>query len=578
MVVRMGTNKTRLEGGNATWGLVALPIVVAGILAMVLGHPVYGTNDDWSLATLISGGYSGQRETAVPFMGPLSVGVLHLAYAASASVPWYGIWIGGLGTLGVVALAVGSVPRRRTPATLPLLVTATTAGALFEVWFIMVPTFTAAACILVSAGMLLLVAALPAADLPAHKSLAVLAGILIGVGVTLRTDVAVAALLIPVPYVIAAVVRVLRRGERRAVWVVALGAGLPCAALSITNLALGPPLRQDAAWPRFAEANALRGAMHSTARGPLLPVVREQIGWSLARLDLFGMSSQPDVRALSPAELRRAVDATADGASLSGTLKAKPSAVVSSTIWPAMRDIAPLALIAGLLVLAALVGCAGAGWPRGPTAALACQLLWAALLIYGIAAALRLPERFLAPVLVALSGVWIAILAWVVGETRAPVARLVSRYTLLGVCAVFCTAFFLTSGPLARAERAEIATIYRSSQVSDIGRRHGDITIIAAAGYLTGESQTPFRRLNVGEERLRSVDLGWPTESPGWRRRVLRLGLDPERLLPAIANDPSVAWVSNAQIANSLTTYLHEQGLLAGDQLCEFELFLWRPC
>jgi hypothetical protein len=574
----MGTRKTKVDGGSATWGLVALPIVAAGILTMVLGHPVYGTNDDWSLATLISGGYSGQRETAVPFMGPLSVGVLHLAYAGTTSLPWYGIWIGGLGTLGVIALAVGSVAGRRTPPFLPLLVTATILGVAFEVWFIMVPTFTTAACILVAGGMLMLAAALPTADLPARKGCAVFAGTLIGVGVTLRSDVAVAALLVPVPYVFAAALRALRRGEYRALLVVALGAALPCAALSITSLALGPALRQDVAWPRFAEANALRGTMHSTARGPLLPTVYKELGWSLARLELFGMSSQPDVTALAPHELRRAVDATAAGGGLTSTLRAKPADVVSATIWPALKDVAALAAIASLLGLAALGCCAGAGWPRGPTTTFVCQLLWAVLLLYGIAAALRLPERFLAPVLVSLSAVWIAVLAGVVAETRAPTTRLISRYALFGVATIVSTGFFLTSGPVARTQRAEIATTYRSAQLSDLGRRHQDITIIAAAGYLTGEAQTPFKRLDVREERLRSVDLGWPTESPGWRRRVIRLGLAPDALLPAIASDPNVAWLSNAQIASSLNSYLHEQGLLEGDELCEFEPFLWRPC
>jgi hypothetical protein len=239
------------------------------VIFLAYATPIYETDDDLEMQFIASGFYTGHPDAHLVFINILIGWVLKFLYGSWAVCNWYFIFLIAVHYAALTAIAFLVISRRGG-----WLFTLLYIGffLIVEMRILLHLQFTTTAFLAGTAGLLLLVDGL----LPAHPvnwSKVIIGIFFFSLMCMIREEVALLYGAIAAPFIL----------ERLGLngWKRLLGAALACVAIFVSLQGLNHwAYQKDSAWAEFSEYNDVRGQIHGTPLGLLVPKAAPVVGWT----------------------------------------------------------------------------------------------------------------------------------------------------------------------------------------------------------------------------------------------------------------------------------------------------------
>lgn len=483
-------------------------LLVLGVA--LAGEPFFVANDDVTMQAFSNGDYTGAVAGRLVHVNAVAGKTLALLFSRFPSVPWYSLnlWGAWITTFSCALFLAVAGPARQRATRLALALCAT---GLAVPTAALQPTFTSAALALGAAGLLMLAAASTRRGVMAWTAAGI--GVLACVAASMiRWDSFLGIVLgfLPVWFAVAT-----RAGPRRS-----------AVALATLFVAVGGfylvdrSLYADGAWRDY---DSFRQAHKALFRDNQLRPSEElrntlrTVGWSTGDAALFKRFVYADPDVFTSDALR----------TLEDTLPRRRAAEPSQIFRTAVAPYSEFAVLLVAIVVVNMGRCRRALhrlWLAG-------SLVWFLAICGYLTMYVRFPTRMATPfwacavviaavVPDALAGADGLRRAIVVSAPRARIATLSA--TTLVLVAVSANALHRATsiGDAAREERATLAT-----DLETLRRVDPDGVFIGPGGSLPTRGADPWRSATPFRE-IAYVELGWPTFSPHFERRLASLGID----------------------------------------------------
>ena len=509
----MASGLSRLIAGPRRWWRLAEAslrshpllwslLLAAGLTALAAGvlSPRFLGNDDFLIADMIDGSYSGEPQPHMVFTNVAIGLLLSSLYDAAGSVPWYGIYLylvyfTGLAVIIYVALADDRPGFGGRALALAAYL------AVFQMRMGTHIDFTSLALMLGGAGVVLYLCRAP---LPrGHWASAVAAGMMLGAASLIRWHALYAVVLLTLPLLALTVHRIPWR--RQALFTATTAAVVLAGSVFQAVYYAGKP-----GWQAYLDFNSTRGSVHQSPElAQIEPAVLAETGWSQNDLDMFQSWFYLDQDVYGIEQLRRITD-----------MLGHPMHSLSSAVNP--EQYRSPSWIMGFTLTASLFAAAWASGSRATRSFAILNVAWfgavaAALLLFA-----KLDTRIAFPILAILA---LLLLTGPVGARPArPPDRQGSR--LMGLLAAASCAILVIGVYSAVAGSTD-----RRADDDAVDQLLGGLTeldgdgIYVAGGFL-GEfgKRSPWHAPMVPGPRL--ILLGWSQRSPVHDQWMAELGID----------------------------------------------------
>ena len=474
------------------------------------------TNDDTNMAAFASGDYTGHPSAHLVFVSaPLGL-LLAALHSVVQGVPWYALMLISIDICSASVLVAIAYARRNQLGERGQL--AVIVLALVGLPIVLLrPSFTVAAIVLCTTGIIMLAAAVRSAS---HARLLIQFGsICVGIGAMVRFDSFMGVVAVFLPF-IAIVGRSL--GWRRSLTALAIVTAL----LAVSSLS-DRVLNSSSDWSSYIKFNEVRGQLSESTdfqramahpTDPSVAKVLRDIKWSDDDVVLFNSWLFYDQTVYSTAHLSELTSL------VSGTSYNAP---ISDSALLVLRSQRPL------WVLVVSLGIAAAGnrqWRNWVL--MLVQLSWCAAVFSFIAASQRFPDRISIPLYLALG---IVLILGVPIASNSPGARsrgpLNRKSAALGALLVgsVLVGFHLAADGYApwdvsRANQAAIAA-YRDQR--EVLKRVDPVGRFLCLGSVLTIEGTDALATTSGYRSNSVLCTGWPTGGPSFAQRRSALGSTP---------------------------------------------------
>lgn len=470
----------------------------------------YLTNDDVTMVSFLNGDYTGQGDVHLIVSTVFPGKALTTLYGAMPAFPWYTIVLTGCWIL-TWSCAFRALWRSRHGRGAPMALLS------FAALLVVVPTtallvsFTPAAIAVSTAGLVVL--ALAAVTEGRRAGALAIAGVLaLAVGGSLRSQATIA---IGIAFLPAWAAIAHRAGWRRA-GVVAIGVVALTFGITASDRALYERDEGWAAFLDFREEHRQVGGSQRLTPTPELQSTLDEFGWTDNDLYLFSQFAYADAEVYTPEAVKAIREATS-------YLDRKPpmGEIARSLFDSQARVVAPTVF----LVLLAVAG--SPSWSR--RLLLLASAAWFLAVLAGLSAFIRLPFHLAMPMWAAAAIVVATVPPLLAQDSTAvpydATARMRNRRQLgLGAAAL---AVALSVGVSVASTLDRTATelntrLERELRTLQFLDPQGVFVATGLAVMTPGmdplDPETPFGRIQL-------VELGWPTFTPLFERRVRQFAL-----------------------------------------------------
>jgi hypothetical protein len=527
-------------------GVAPLFVSAAVVTTLIVRfQTVFLTNDDMALASLVRGDYTGKPSSSLVVSPAMFGHILRVAHWLIPNLPWYGIALYTLEIISFTVIGIAAFTLQRRPPIAERIIVAAALVALAP-WMILRVSFTPTSLMLGISGILLFAVA---AKVPGRLGVtyAVVAGVLLGSAVLIRTYsfVALVVVFAPVLAIIA-----LRAGLRRS-------AVFGVAVLVLVLLSVGTnrlEYSRSAEWRAFKQMNSARGWLHDTPRLYDRNVSQSdlrKIGWTRNDLWLFGHFLYPDPEVYSDHSIRELSVLSPRVRNVITTQHIFDVIVHDSSDRPDDRGpvLASLAIIGILLALRR---------SRVAAAVTVVSLIWFVAVITLLLLYVRLPGRVLIPLETG-AALFAAVLPAYLAPARPPAPAKSRSWISVAVIAVVALFAF---GPV----RNGIHSIWRIDRVNQVEVETSHVTlarlhafdprgIFVARGDRFGRSAEPLST-DLPYENPNLIGLGWTTNSPLFKARLDRIGIDD--VYTSLETNRHVYLVANRREAERIAEYYRQ--------------------
>lgn len=538
----------------------------------LFGNPIYGTTDDNILSGLVSGTYTGERETRLIFIRPIIGYFMFVGQTITPGFQFYSIF---LLILIIVAISMygnilsRSVKSRKAQLILNLFWFILAVPTV--IWFTLTPTYTATSIIVTSFSLLSLTVLITSKDIFSNYEV-FFTSLLLSLGLLIRPEGALGALILISPTIIYFVYQkkyIDKKLISYAILIVMIFIAIDLNLQSKGN---------TEEWKIYDNWNSYRHQIqHRVAEDSLLDL-REDISWSIPEYHLFMDLAFGDEDVFNSTWIKPAFDSTKSTRGISGVLNANIDKTLKDLIILLLNYYQ--VLIFQVIFMFWIFVNKSRPWLEKLSILI---LSWIPILagIYFTVATLHTPERSMYPIL--LLPAILSLVLWSIKEYPSNTRVDVITYSVAGFFAIISIIF--SDNGISN----EIKTNFKNKESADrialsMKKYSKDAVFIGPGNTEIYDVSNPY--FDPAQSiRPKMITVGnWDTFSPHWYKRNRLLGVGERSVYKALFQENNY-WLSNQfpDTAYMVELFMKENGfpMINRENVFEFQegqmLFKYLP-
>lgn len=538
----------------------------------LFGNPIYGTTDDNILSGLVSGTYTGERETRLIFIRPIIGYFMFVGQTITPGFQFYSIF---LLILIIVAISMygnilsRSVKSRKAQLILNLFWFILAVPTV--IWFTLTPTYTATSIIVTSFSLLSLTVLITSKDI-FSKYEVFFTSLLLSLGLLIRPEGALGALILISPTIIYFVYQkkyIDKKLISYAILIVMIFIAIDLNLQSKGN---------TEEWKIYDNWNSYRHQIQHRAAEDSLLDLREDISWSIPEYHLFMDLAFGDEDVFNSTWIKPAFDSTKSTRGISGVLNANIDKTLKDLIILLLNYYQ--VLIFQVIFMFWIFVNKSRPWLEKLSILI---LSWIPILagIYFTVATLHTPERSMYPIL--LLPAILSLVLWSIKEYPSNTRVDVITYSVASFFAII--SIILSDNGISN----EIKTNFKNKESADrlalsMKKYSKDAVFIGPGNTEIYDVSNPY--FDPAQSiRPKMITVGnWDTFSPHWYKRNRLLGVGGRSVYKALFQENNY-WLSNQfpDTAYMVELFMKENGfpLINRENVFEFQegqmLFKYLP-
>lgn len=508
--------------------------------------PRHGTNDDFFFNDLLAGFFTGEPE-AFTNLNSASPRILFslpvwFLFKVTNEINWYvyvllAIVVAALSVINAVVLLITTSQNRILFCGLSNLI-----SALFLLWWISAPTYTAAAFMpAIAAGSILLWGSTKSGNMP--LSHVITAGIFLAVAISVRTESAFIPLLI---LVFPALLKILASEIANKFSSIVLFAALALSAHLINVFTQSIVLNSSDEWINYKEFESVRYQIHENKYQRLLGDFPNQFAWDEKKTDLFLTYNYAEEQIYNSDEMLILESRLATFDDNSEIRWVDIERRIEARVGQ-FQDLWILAVIISLLAIFVF-----------PTKIVFTLLLYTNLSfilasLY-ILVNLRTPERIVVPALVSLL-LSVILISSLGGKNRPLIFRELYLKNVIPI-ALFTIFLFPTFSFQLQRSSTNMYSDFAYTQEAELLSLSENAIFIGSASQFRWDWTNPFR---LEQPKYTAAPTGWYTFSPPWNEKIRKMDLSELSLYREVAGQAEVFFLSNESTADNLSDLYRDE-------------------
>ena len=533
-------------------------LVLYSFIAVLINHftyPTQGVNDDEFFAQLVSGEFTGQRESFMhisPASPQWSFGfVVTKFYLLNSTISWYYLILlfTVLISITFMTIMISKNYRSLTPERLFIIILAIT----FLLWFVPAPTYTSTAFISSLAGIFVFVAA---SRNKLSNKFFLLCSILLTWGMSIRTESFYATMLFFVP-IIFMVILLSRKNMKFFFRKVLIVSALPLMVYS-TNLIVDDQKFSQSGWKEYKLFNESRYAIQDNEAERVIAENPIDYGWTNTEYRLFDSYNFISIESFSGEKLKSIYETYKTKSNLSTEVSFEDLNKRWSTYFAPFYSLIYSTLFIVLFFITFFLLKENRNTAVKFIFWSLISLMFNCALVVAITIFLRLPERivfpisFFFPVVIIL----IASILRIENDTKTiDPKRLIIGFSIL---VIYISLLWPSIRHLYTLKINPAYTSFWGEQKQFFRETAQNKILVGNASQFKSVWSNPYSQKDQ-QNNLSIYPLGWYTFSPYWIQRGKLLGINDIAIGKELLVNSSLLWVSDDIIVKDVIDLISKQ-------------------